>query len=176
MMKATIHRFAQGAGALFAFARSPDLDLARRHLSPCEYKAFRLMSRSEQLHSLNVLLAALEADQAAPTSLRSAALLHDVGKSRCHLSTWQKTFAVIIEAIAPRLSRRLSEHETISFWRAPFIVRRHHAKWSGEILRNCGSDADVIWLAERHQEDPEQHRDSPCYELLAKLQSADGQC
>ncbi|MCY3864095.1 MAG: HD domain-containing protein [Chloroflexi bacterium] len=175
-MKGAVHRFAQGAGALFAFARSPDLDLARRHLSPCEYHAFRLMSRSEQLHSLNVLRKALKADPAAPRSLRTAALLHDVGKSRCHLSTWQKTFAVIIEAIAPRLSRRLSEDETISFWRAPFVVRRHHAKWSGEILRNCDSGADVIWLVESHQDDPERHRNSQRYELLASLQSADGQC
>jgi len=175
-MKATVHRFAQGAGALFAFARSPDLDLARRHLSPCEYDAFRAMSRSEQLHSLNVLRKVLHADPAAPPSLRSAALLHDVGKSRCHLSTWQKTFAVIIEAIAPGLTCRLSQDETISFWRAPFVVRRHHAKWSGEILRNCGSGADVIWLVERHQEDPEQHCNSPRYVLLKNLQSADGQC
>lgn len=175
-MKGGVHRFAQGAGALFAFARSPDLDLARRYLSTCEYHAFRSMSRSEQLHSLNVLRKVLESDPAAATSLRTAALLHDVGKSRCHLSTWQKTLAVIIEAIAPRLSRRLSRDETVSFWRAPFVVRRHHAKWSGEILRNCGSSADVIWLAQRHQDDPEQHRNSPRYELLASLQSADGQC
>lgn len=171
-----MHRFAQGAGALFAFARSPDLDLARRHLSPCESNAFQSMSRSEQLHSLNVLRKTLEADAAAPNSLRTAALLHDVGKSRCQLSTWQKTFAVIIEAVAPRLSRRLGEDETISCWRAPFVVRRHHAKWSGEILRNCGSGADVIWLAERHQDDLERHRHSPRYELLASLQRADAQC
>lgn len=175
-MKATVHRFAQGAGALFAFARSPDLDLARLHLSACEYDAFRSMSRSEQLHSLHVLRKVLADDPAAPAALRSAALLHDVGKSRCHLATWQKTFAVIIEAIAPRLSRRLSEDETISFWRAPFVVRRHHAKWSGQILRNCGSGADVIWLVERHQDDPEQHRNSQRNKMLANLQSADGQC
>ena len=171
-----MHRFAQGAGALFAFARSPDLDLARRHLSSCEYHVFRSMSRSEQLHSLNVLRQVLKADPTAPRSLRTAALLHDVGKSRSHLSTWQKTLAVIIEAIAPRLSRRLSEDETISFWRAPFVVRRHHAKWSGEILRNCGSGADAIWLVERHQDNPEQHRNCQRYELLASLQSADAQC
>ena len=134
------------------------------------------MSRSEQLHSLNVLRKALEADPAAPASLKTAALLHDVGKSRCRLSTWQKTFAVIMEAVAPRLSRRLSKDETTSVWRAPFVVRRHHARWSGEILRNCGSDADVVWLAERHQDDLEQHRDNPRYELLAKLLSADGLC
>ncbi len=175
-MKAAVHRVAQGIGALFAFARSPDMGLARQHLSSCEYNAFRSLSRSEQLHSLNVLHKALAGDPNAPKALISAALLHDIGKSRYRLSTWQKTLAVLIEAIAPRLSHRLSENEALSFWRAPFIVRRHHAKWSGEILRHCGSGADVIWLVERHQEDPEQYRDNQRYALLASLQSADREC
>ncbi len=175
-MKVAVHRFAQGVGALFAFARSPNLGLAQRHLSTCEYNAFRSMSRSEQLHSLHVLQKVLADDPNAAKALITAALLHDVGKSRYHLSVLQKTLAVIIEAIAPQASRHLSRDETISFWRAPFIVRRHHAKWSGEILRSCGSDADVIWLVERHQDSAEQYRDSQCYVLLSTLQRADGEC
>lgn len=176
MMKAAIHRLSQGLGALFSFARSPDLTLARRHLSSCEFEAFRRLSRSEQLHSLNVLRGVLAVEPAAPKALVAAALLHDVGKSRCRLSVWQKTLAVITEAIAPRLSVHLSQAESISVWRAPFTVRRHHAKWSGEILRNCGADTDVIWLVERHQDDAERFRDHDCYTLLRLLQSADAEC
>ena len=175
-MKAAVHRFAQGIGALFAFAGSPDLNLARRHLSSCEFEAFLSMARSEQLHSLKVLGEALAAYPNAPKALIAAALLHDVGKSRYRLSLWQRTLAVLIEAIAPRASRRLSQTETLSIWRAPFIVRRHHARWSGEILRDCRSDADVIWLVERHQDNAEEYRGSRRFALLESLQRADGKC
>lgn len=174
-MKAA-HRIAQGIGAISAFARAPDLQLARRHLSACEFLAFRSMSRSEQLHSLQVLENVLAANPNASKALIAAALLHDVGKSRYHLSVWQKTLAVIIEAIAPRASRRLGADSANGFWRAPFIVRRRHAAWSGEILRDCGSEAEVIWLAERHQDEADEHRDNPHYFLLASLQKADSEC
>ena len=172
-MNAAVHRFSQGIGALFAFARLPDLELARRHLSACEFEAFRSMARSEQLHSLQVLQCALKSDPAAPRALVAAALLHDVGKSRYRLFVWQKTLAVIMEALAPGLSRRLSEDETITFWRAPFVVRRQHAKWSGEMLRACSSDDNVIWLVERHQDDAERFREHQYYDLLRSLQGAD---
>ena len=172
-MKEAVHRFEQGIRALLAFATSPDLDLAKQYLSNCEYLAFLTMSRSEQLHSLDVLRNVFSADAAAPKALTAAALLHDVGKSRHHLAVWQKTLSVLVETFAPPLSRYLSRDEKATLWRAPFTVLQHHPKWSGEILRNCGSDSAVIWLAERHQEDADVHRDHPHYALLTRLQRAD---
>ena len=172
-MKQAVHRFEQGIRALLAFARSPDLDLAKQYLSGCEFKAFLSMSRSEQLHSLAVLRIILSADAAAPNALTAAALLHDVGKSRFHLAVWQKTLSVLVKTFVPPLNRVLSRDEQATFWRAPFTVRQHHPKWSGEILRNCGSDPTVIWLAERHQEDADLHREHPRYALLIRLQRAD---
>ncbi len=174
-MKAAVHRLGQGLGALFAFTRSADLDTARQHLKACEFDAFRALSLSEQLHSLNVLSHVLKADAAAPPELRAAALLHDVGKSRYKLALWQKTVGVLVEALAPKLYRGFKEEEKIRFWRAPFIVRQRHAAWGGQILRACGSEPAVIWLVEHHQDDAERHRDHALHGLLARLQTADGQ-
>ena len=172
-MKHVSRRLAQGLRALFAFATPPDLALARPHLSDCEFAAFRSLSRSEQLHSLNVLRAVLHAEPKAPRTLMAAALLHDVGKSRRRLAVWQKTLVVLAQSMAPRLCQRLSREESPSAWRIPFIVQQHHAKWGGEILRACGSDSTLVWLVENHQAEANAHRSHPAYAVLKRLQSAD---
>ncbi|MCY3832280.1 MAG: HD domain-containing protein [Chloroflexi bacterium] len=175
-MKAAAQRVSQGLSALLAFASAPEFDLARRHLSSCEFAAFRKLSRAEQLHSLAVLRQALKSEAAASKELVAAALLHDVGKARHPLALWQKTLAVLLDALAPAFCSKLSEAEEIRFWRAPFIVRRRHPRWGGEILRRCNSSAAVIWLVEHHQDELASHRDHEWYNLLARLQRADGEC
>ncbi len=168
-----LHRLGQGLRAVLAFATSPDLDLAGRYLTQRELAAFTRMSRADQLHSLNVLRSVLRAEPAAPAVLTAAALLHDVGKSRYHLAVWQKTLAVLMLRFAPGLSQKLSHEESFSKWRALFVVRRNHPKWSGELLRECGSDTVVIWLAENHHGDAKHYRDHKYISLLTTLQAAD---
>ncbi len=172
-MKQLSRRLAQGLRALLAFAMSPDLALAQKYLSDCEFAAFQAMSRSEQLHSLKVLRALLDAEPDAPSVLTAAALLHDVGKSRRRLAVWQKTLAVLVQSLAPGLSQQLSREESPSAWRIPFIVRQHHPKWGGEILRACGSDAELIWLVEHHQAEANAHRAHPAVTMLHSLKAAD---
>ena len=166
-------RLQQGLGALLAGARPVDLRLARRHLTVREFEAFQRMARAEQLHSLEVLRDILAQDEAAPSALAVAALLHDVGKSRCHLALWQKTASVLVKALLPRLAVRLGRGEGLHFWRAPFTLHEHHPQWSGDILRACGSDGAAIWLAEHHQENAEKHQAHRHYGLLKRLQAAD---
>lgn len=172
-MTSSIQRVQQGVRALLAFATSVDTDLAQQTLSAKEFQAFVGMSRSEQLHSLNVLRDVLAQSDTTPPALAVAALLHDVGKSRYHLMVWQKTIAVLVKAFIPKLAAYLARDETLNFWRAPFTVREYHPKWSANILRRCQSDDVAIWLAEHHQEDATQHQDHPYYELLCRLQAAD---
>ena len=169
-----VARFRQGVRALFAFATPVDIELAAQYLNERQLQHFQAMSRSEQLHSLNVLRTLLAQGNDVPHDLSVAALMHDVGKSRYHLWVWQKTIAVLVKKFLPVLSQRLSRDTgTLYFWNAPFVVRQHHPRWSGDILRQCNSTETAIWLAEHHQEQASDWRDYPHYELLVRLQAAD---
>lgn len=167
------YRLGQGFRALLAVAARPDLTQARQLLSECEYAAFCRLSRADQLHSARVLKEVTTADADAPTSLQKAALLHDIGKSRYILAVWQKTLSVLVRSLAPGWFRLLSASDDLTLWRAPFSVRAHHPRWSGEILRACGSDAAVVWLAEHHQIAPDSLDSHPLHAQLVALQRAD---
>lgn len=170
---AAANRIQQGIRALLAFSQPVDYDLAAQYLSDSQLAAFKQMSRSEQLHSLNVLRSVLTGANQTPQDLAIVALMHDVGKSRYHLAVWQKTLAVLVRKFAPALFRRWRTNETLTLWRAPYIVATFHPKWSAEILRETGANECVIWLAEHHQDDADQWREHPHYELLIRLQQAD---
>jgi hypothetical protein len=167
-------RLQQGLRALFAFRQSVDYALAERYLNEKQMALFRRLAKSEQLHSLNVLRDVLAQESETPHDLAVAALLHDAGKSRWHLAVWQKTISVLVKKFLPSLDKRLSREEGLNFWTAPFVVRHHHPKWSGELLAEIDSSQGAIWIATHHAESAEQWRDSsPYYPLLFRLQAAD---
>ena len=175
-MRMIKHRVGQGLRALLAPISPLEQSLAQRYLASQEFDAFRAMARAEQLHSLNVLRAVFKQQSETPRTLAAAALLHDIGKSRYHLAVWQKTLAVLLTALNPSLARTLGQDESSNAFSAPFAVSTHHAKWGADILSGIGSDADVIWLVKRHQDDLEQWRDHASFDLLHRLQAADQVC
>lgn len=175
-MVAARNRIEQGMRALFAFATPIDLQLATLYLSPTEIVAFQRMSRADQLHSLNVLRTVQSQYESVPLSLAVAALMHDVGKCRYHLAVWQKTLVVLVKRLRPSLAERLGREDKLSSWRAPFVVRSHHAQWSAEILRACRADEIAVWLVEHHQADIHAHGDHPQADLLRCLKRADQAC
>lgn len=169
-----LQRIEQGLRALFAFAQTVDYPLAEPFLNEKEMALFRRLSKSEQLHSLNVLRDVLAQDAQTPQDLAVAALLHDAGKARWKLGVAQKTLSVLVEKFFPKLNKRLSREEGLNFWTAPFVVRRHHPKWSGEFLQEIGSSEIAVWLVQHHAEPAAaQWRESPYFEMLRRLQEAD---
>ena len=167
------YRLGQGLRALFAPSLRPDASVVEPILSDCEFAAFGAMSRADQWHSLRVLDSLFREHPSPEIVLCKAALLHDVGKSRHPLAVWQKTLAVLAKSIAPGWSRKLGMEESLSPLSAPFVVRVHHPRWGGEILRECGADDAVIWLVENHQKDANAFREHPLHAQLVALRRAD---
>lgn len=168
-----VYRLKQGIRALFAFAQPVDIALAARYLAPAQLALFQDMTRSEQLHSLNVLRTLLAQAPPTPPDLAVAALLHDCGKSRYALNVAQRTLAVLTEKLLPAVFQAISQDDTVSFWRAPFVVRRHHPAWSARLLLDAGSSEAVVWLAAHHADVLADHTNHPFYPLLARLKAAD---
>jgi hypothetical protein len=167
------YRLKQGIRALFAFAQPVDMPLAAQYLSAAQLALFQKMTRSEQLHSLNVLRTVLEQAADTPHDLAVVALLHDCGKSRYALNVAQRTLSVLTEKLLPALFQRLTRDDTLARWRAAFVVRRHHPAWSARLLAEAGSSENVVWLAAHHADSLNVHVHHPLYTLLARLKAAD---
>lgn len=169
-----VYRLQQGLRALFAFSQDVDWVLVERSLSPSLLALFRQMDRGEQVHSLAVLRDVL-AQGDTPTDLAVAALLHDVGKSRYPINVWQKTWAVIVRAIAPSRYEQWSKGSPLNLWQRPFVVYEQHSLWSAELLRTAGASEAACWLAAHHAVRDAAVPTSTQSEWLKRLQQADDQ-
>lgn len=166
------YRIRQGLQAIFAFAQPVELPLAAQYLTPELLSLFSQMRHSEQLHSMNVLRDVLAAGTTS-LDLAVAALMHDVGKSRYPLRTWQKTLAVMVRKFAPDLFKRWSKGNPGNIWMCPFVVYVEHPNWSAEMIAAAGASETAIWLVTHHQEPASQWAEHPLASLLRQLQQAD---
>lgn len=169
-------RLKQGVRALFAFAQPLDEALVYRYLTPLQCDLFAQLGRAEQLHSIRVLQDVLTQDAHTPDDLAVAALLHDIGKVHFRCGVWQKTVSVALKEVLPSVERRLSTPaapQALTFWRGPFMVRRHHPAWGAALLTETGANERVVWLVAHHQDAAADWRGHPHEPLLKRLQRAD---
>lgn len=166
-------RLRQGLRDVFAFTQTVSHAEVRSHLTAAQYSLFVRMTHAEQLHSRNVLRDVLAQSAETPNDLAVAALLHDVGKSRYALNVLQRSLVVVVKRLTPAVETRLSKPTGLHSWRAPFVVRRHHPRWSAEMLRACGSSPRAIWLVEHHDEAPARWQEHEWVGLLERLRRAD---
>lgn len=170
---ALTQRLRQGIRALLAFSQPIDYELLRMVLTPQQMALFCQLSRSEQLHSLNVLRTILAQQDYTPHDLALAALMHDVGKSLYRMSLWQKVMVVIARKSLPRLYYHWRTADTLADWRAPFVVSWRHPEWGARLLADTGASERAVWLVAHHQEPNTIWQEHPYSELLRRLQMAD---
>lgn len=170
---AALQRIQQGVRALLSFTQEVDYALAAQYLDDAQLALFRQLDRSEQLHSLNVLLAVLAQQADTPHDLAVGALLHDIGKIRYRMAIWQRTAVVLLRKFSPSLYDSWSKLGTLDDFRAPFAVYRYHPQWGAELLETSSIAPRALWLVRHHQENADQWRDHPHYRLLLRLQAAD---
>lgn len=132
------------------------IEQIRALLTPAELRLFVAMDDRDQLHShrlLRGLLASAPAPGGAEPSraLLAAALLHDVGKGK--LATRHRVAYVLLNAAAPRLTRRLERPDGAA-WRGALWRLRHHARLGAERLAASGSAPRVIALVAGHTSPP----------------------
>jgi putative nucleotidyltransferase with HDIG domain len=157
--------------ALTATPTVEDLDRASQLLSPNLMALFLNLSASEQVHSLNVFLRLCDQGEQSPDVL-SAALLHDVGKSRYPLRIWERVAVVIGQALALRQTELWSQSEPRG-WKRPFVIARRHADWGAEMAAACGASPLTVDLIRRHHDLLAGGIVNPDDQLLLQLQIID---
>lgn len=150
-------RVKQVFAALTAKVTAADRDFVAAWLTPAERALFSAMNLPDQYHALQVAhtarrLAAGRCDVDTGLLTRCA-LLHDVGKVKGDVSTFDKTFAVLAHYLAPRRAEgwgRPGRGGRIANLRHALHVYFHHPERSVILLAGIGADELLIAIIRRH--------------------------
>jgi hypothetical protein len=140
-------------------------------LSPELAALFSTMAPADQAHSLRVLQDLIGQGE-EDTDLLAAALLHDVGKSRCRLSALERAVIVVANRALPRLVNRLGRRPARGPLRA-FSTALQHPVWGAELVNEAGGSARLCALIRFHQDHSGEIRNESLEPLLRRLQQAD---
>ncbi len=180
MVDAVRYRLSQFGLALWGKPDPADLEALQKVLTPRQYASFCRLQPSEQAHAILVWKKMQQGQggtgRPLPQAVQAAALLHDVGKSRCPLRVWERVEIVLGKVLFASRARRWGERmqlETCPGWARPFVAAQQHPRWGAEIAAACGSDPLTIALIARHQEALQPADHSLEARWLALLQQAD---
>ena len=130
-----MHRVRQFASHVRARVSPDETALAHRILPAAAAPLFDAMPVADRRHALDVVDRLLAAGHDDP-DLLVAALLHDAAKGR-RMRLPHRVAGVLLEAVAPRLLRRLATADERS-WRHPLHLYLHHAELSADLARQGG--------------------------------------
>ena len=137
---------------------APDeIEEVRARLSPAELDLFLRAEPRDRRHSFDLYRLLQRETVDVTHDLLTAALLHDVGKGP--LLVWHRVAFVLLNAVAPRLARRLErradllrEASVLDRWRDALWRLRHHAALGALLVEAAGSSPRVVELIRRHTE------------------------
>lgn len=142
-------------------------------LTPAELALFQQFDAGEQTHSYAVLQTLRRAGHTQP-DLLTAALLHDVGKTKSPLTVWDRVVIVIGHKLWPQRAKAWGQGAAQG-WQRPFVVKAQHPAWGAEMATAVGSRPRTIYLIRHHQDPLPASPQTEEEQLLAQLQWADDQ-
>lgn len=154
-----LSRAKQFLAAIGAKVTAADREFVAARLSPAEQALFFGMNLPDQRHALNVAYTALElaagrSDVDEPL-LAKAALLHDVGKARRDVSTWDKVLTVLLHKLAPGRARdwgRRGRGGRLQNFRHAVYIYFAHGDIGAARLAEAGADRRIADMARRHHQ------------------------
>ena len=141
------------------------------YLSSAESELFGRFQESDQWHAYRVFNTLKEKGH-SQSDLLTAALLHDVGKTKVNVSVWDRTLIVVADFFMPSKAKSWGQAD-VRNWKRPFVVRLQHAQWGAEMAQSDGYSTLTIYLIRRHQDPLPANPQSLADELLRFLQWAD---
>jgi acyl-coenzyme A synthetase/AMP-(fatty) acid ligase len=142
----------------------------RAWLTPPLFELFCRMTPGEQYHAYRVWQTLMKQGH-ADHDLLTAALLHDVGKSKMPLAVWEKVAIVLGFKFVPRLAEKWGQAETVqpSWLARPFVVAVQHPAWGAGMAEAAGGSPVAVALIRCHQSKSNELE----LEWLPVLQAAD---
>lgn len=158
------NRIKQVFAALTARITQKDKKLVEQYLDSKAQKLFWNMNIPDQKHALHVAYTALQLAEIHPQVnvelLIKGALLHDVGKRRGEISTYDKIITVIGHCLFPNWTQkwgRQGRGTMIKNLRHAFYIYYHHAKHSAALLQEIGESSQLVEIVDKHHKAPADH-------------------
>lgn len=169
------HRIKQVLAALTATISPEDRAFVEIYLNSNAQTLFWAMNVADQRHVLNVAYTALQLAEGQPTIntvlLIKCALLHDVGKIKGDVSTFDKILTVIGHKFLYKKTKkwaRLGRGSRLSNIRHAFYIYFNHGDRSAAMLQAIGESSQVIEFVAKHHKTP---ADDDPLELILLRQS-----
>jgi len=166
-----LYRARQFFQSLFCKPQPGELEEIEAILPERLYHLFLELPAADQCHSYRVfqtLVASGENNQ----DLLSAALLHDVGKSRYRLNIIERILIVFAEHADPERMRHWGQGAPRG-WKRAFVIAIQHPSWGADMVSSAGGSKILVRLIQNHHTHPATPTGDHFAALLARLKQAD---